>query len=122
MQYISLEEITENDLMGVWEVSERVNSKTDHSLFEDSKKLELTQGTYRAINGKELKGRWLIKREIELIYNPQIEFFIDNELIGEAIITRLFSETVDNVNIHRLTIYFSNGLELVLIKAGITSE
>lgn len=120
MQYISLDEITEDHLMGVWEVAARVNSKTVSSYFEHSKRLELTEGSYRAINGKELKGKWVVKREVELIYNPLIEFFIDNEHIDEAIITRLFSDTVDNVNVDRLTIYFSSGLELILIKTGVT--
>lgn len=117
MQYISLHEVNENHLMGTWEVTERINSKAIVNLFEHSRKLELNRGSYRVTNGKELKGEWIVKREIELIYNPLIEFFLEDKPIGEAIITRLFSETVGNVSIYRLTIYFSTGLELVLIKA-----
>jgi hypothetical protein len=88
------------------------------SYFEHSQQLQLKDGIYRATNGKEINGNWKIRREPELIYNPLIQFFIDQQLIEEAMITRLFFEKEEDALIYRLTIYFSTGLELVLSKTG----
>ncbi len=55
-------------------------------------------------------------REKEIIYNPQLIFYVNNSEIANAIITRLYSENDGNKKIYKLTLYFTTGLELVLHK------
>lgn len=67
-------------------------------------------------NGEEVKGKLTLARETKIIYNPQLKFYNNNEVIANAIITRLTHEEVMGKEIHKLTLYFSTGLELVLHK------
>jgi hypothetical protein len=55
-------------------------------------------------------------REEEIIYNPQLFFYINKDYTANAITTRLFTETTDKSVIYKLTLYFTSGLELVLHK------
>jgi hypothetical protein len=117
MRYINLSDITEAHLTGLWYVEDRIVTKNEINLFKSSKKLELTsEGFYKSTNGETLIGNWFIQKENTLINNPLIQFYRDEQSIGEAMVTRLFWEVENNLFIHRLTIYFTTGLELILIK------
>ncbi len=117
MNYVDLNAISEQHLEGTWEVKNRlINTNSSPNHFIDVRLIELDGCQYRSINGKERKGEWRIIRENEIIYNPQIKFFINQEQVGNAIITRLQSDQDQKGDVYRLTLYFSNGLELILQK------
>lgn len=117
MHYIDLGAITEEHVRGKWEVQNRVvNTGSLGNLFSDVRIIEIEPNYYRSINGKERKGNWTVNRETEIIYNPQLKFFIEGEQVGNAIITRLMSDRGVNGEVHKLTLYFNTGLELVLHK------
>ncbi|HYH15237.1 MAG TPA: hypothetical protein VD794_08455 [Flavisolibacter sp.] len=117
MYYIDLNAITENDVRGKWEVKERfINSNSENTVFADVRIIEIQPDHYRSINGKERKGKWTVLREAEIIYNPQLKFYIEGQEVGNAIITRLRYDPFDNGNLYKLTLYFDTGLELVLHK------
>lgn len=117
MRYIDLEQITETHLHGEWVVYNRVvNTNSQENLFADVKVIEIRPAEYRSMNGKERIGKWSVIREREIIYNPQLQFFIDGQQVGNAIITRLQADTSPSGEVHKLTLYFSTGLELILHK------
>ncbi len=119
MTYIDLNTVNEDHLKGVWEVKNRfINNNNADNPFVDIRVLEIDTGDYRSVNGKERRGKWQMVREHQIIYNPQIKFYIEQQPVGNAIITRLQSETDINGNTFKLTLYFSNGLELVLQKTA----
>lgn len=120
MYNIDLNAIKEADVYGKWEVQERmVNNSSQGNLFSDIRIIEIEPTHYRSINGKERQGRWAVVRENEVIYNPQLKFYIDGEEVGNAIITRLRYDPVANGNLYKLTLYFSTGLELVLHRLSV---
>ncbi|RYZ20634.1 MAG: hypothetical protein EOO16_16025 [Chitinophagaceae bacterium] len=117
MHYIDLNAITEEHVRGNWEVASRVvNPESQQSLFADVRIIEIQPDHYRSVNGKERKGMWQVVREEEIIYNPQLKFFIDGVEVGNAIITRLRFDQAENGNVYKLTLYFHTGLELMLQK------
>jgi hypothetical protein len=117
MYYIDLNSITEADIRGKWQVQERVlTSNSENNLFADVRIIEIEPDYYRSINGKERKGEWIVLREAEIIYNPQLKFYIEGHEVGNAIITRLRYDPIDNGNLFKLTLYFDTGLELILHK------
>ncbi|MDB5253590.1 MAG: hypothetical protein JWP27_2759 [Flaviaesturariibacter sp.] len=115
MHYIDLNAITEEHIRGHWQVNSRVvNSDSKNSLFADVRIIEIQPDHYRSVNGKERTGKWQVMREEEIIYNPQLKFFIDGDEVGNAIITRLRYEQEEGGEVYKLTLYFHTGLELVL--------
>ncbi|GAA4341988.1 hypothetical protein [Flaviaesturariibacter amylovorans] len=116
MHYIDLNSITEEHVCGHWEVFSRALGGTAASVFSDIRIIEIRPGHYRSVNGKERTGEWQVVREDRIIYNPQLKFFIDGQQVGNAIITRLLSERSAGGCVHKLTLYFSTGLELLLHK------
>lgn len=115
MHYVDLNAITEDHIRGNWEVQSRVvNNESENNLFADIRIIEIQPDHYRSVNGKERKGEWQVLREEEIIYNPQLKFFIEGEEVGNAIITRLRFEQEESGNVYKLTLYFHTGLELVL--------
>ena len=123
MYNIDLNAIQETDVYGKWEVQERVvNNSSQSNLFVDVRVIEIEPNLYRSINGKERKGNWTVIREKEVIYNPQLKFFIDGEEVGNAIITRLRYDPIANGNLYKLTLYFSTGLELVLHRLSVKTK
>ena len=120
MTYIDLSAIKEEHLNGTWEVTNRVvNNNAASNPFIDIRMIEMNGEKYRSVNGKERKGEWQMIREQEIIYNPQIKFFLDRQQVGNAIITRLLSESYLDGETYKLTLYFSNGLELILKKTAV---
>ena len=123
MYNIDLNAIKEADVYGKWEVQERmVNNSSQGNLFADVRVIEIEPTHYRSINGKERQGKWAVIREKEVIYNPQLKFFIDGEEVGNAIITRLRYDPIANGNLYKLTLYFSTGLELVLHRLSVKTK
>lgn len=117
MHYIDLSAITEEHVRGNWEVQSRlVNSDSQDNFFADVRLIEIQPDYYRSVNGKERKGEWQVLRDEEIIYNPQLKFFINGEEVGNSIITRLRYEQEGNGDVYKLTLYFSTGLELVLCR------
>lgn len=117
MRYISLDTITEEHLRGRWEVHSRVvNGESLENMFADVRIIEIKPAEYRSINGKERTGKWTVIREKEIIYNPQLHFYIDGRQVADAIITRLRAEATTTGEVFKLTLYFSTGLELILHK------
>jgi hypothetical protein len=118
MPYIDLNLVTKEHLTGSWYIETRLNNKPGaDDLFRHNNFLQLdADGNFISRNGTEVLGTWEMKKEYEIIYNPQISFFRDAENVGEAIVTRLLEQTEREEIIHRLTLYFSTGLELVLKK------
>ncbi len=117
MRYINLSDITEEHLQGIWHVEDRIITKNEANIFKNSKKLELhREGSYISTNGEIINGKWIIQKENTLINNPLIQFYRGEQTIGEAMVTRLFWDVENNLFFHRLTIYFTSGLELILIK------
>ena len=79
MHYIDLNAITEDHLRGVWEVQLRVvTNDNKNTLFADVRTIEIQPDHYRSVNGKECRGQWKVFREEEIIYNPQLKFFIES--------------------------------------------
>ena len=117
MHYIDLNVITEEHVRGKWEVlSRNVNSESQDNLFADVRIIEIQPDYYRSVNGKERKGKWQVVREEEIIYNPQLQFFINGAEVGNAIITRLRYDQDEDGDVYKLTLYFHTGLELMLQK------
>ena len=115
MHYIDLSAITEEHIRGNWEVQSRVvNSASEDNLFSDVRIIEIQPGHYRSVNGRERTGQWKVLREEEIIYNPQLKFFIEGKEVGNCIITRLRFEQAENGDVYKLTLYFHTGLELLL--------
>jgi hypothetical protein len=120
MHYIDLNAITEEHVRGNWEVQSRVvNSVSQDNIFSDVRIIEIQPDYYRSVNGKERHGKWQVLREEEIIYNPQLKFFIEGKEVGNAIITRLRCEQAANGEVYKLTLYFHTGLELVLQKQAL---
>ncbi|GAC1381395.1 MAG: hypothetical protein NVSMB45_06130 [Ginsengibacter sp.] len=113
---IDLKLITPDHLKGYWNVFDRTVNKTQSDEFSSINVLDIQSNFFRSLNGKITEGQYEIFRESEIIYNPQIKFYSNNSEIGNAIITRLFIEEQSNKFIHKLTLYFSSGLELILKK------
>lgn len=113
---IDLKLITPDHLKGYWNVFDRTINKTKSDQFSSISVLHIQNNFFRSLNGKITEGEYEIFRESEIIYNPQIKFYSNNSEIGNAIITRLFIEEQNNKFIHKLTLYFSSGLELILKK------
>ena len=113
---IDLKLITPDHLKGYWSVSDRTINKTNIDQFSSINVLDFQNNFFRSVNGKITEGEYEIFRESEIIYNPQIKFYSNNSEIANAIITRLFIEELNNKFIHKLTLYFSSGLELILKK------
>ena len=113
---IDLKLITPDHLKGYWNVFDRTVNKTKSDEFSSINVLDIQSNFFRSLNGKITEGQYEIFRESEIIYNPQIKFYSNNSEIGNAIVTRLFIEEQNNKFIHKLTLYFSSGLELILKK------
>jgi len=123
MYNIDLNAIKEADIYGKWEVHERfINNSSQNNLFVDVRVIEIEPKSYRSINGKERKGNWAVIREKEVIYNPQLKFYIEGNEVGNAIITRLRYDPINNGNLYKLTLYFNTGLELVLHKLAVKND
>ncbi|MBC7425757.1 MAG: hypothetical protein H7321_04395 [Bacteroidia bacterium] len=116
MENIQLNNITKDHVYGKWEVKERINKSNQENVFNSIKLIEIENGLYKSNNGRENSGKLLLIRETEIIYNPQLVFFINEDKIASAIITRLFSESSGDKKYHYLTLYFTTGLELILQK------
>lgn len=117
MNYIDLNTITVGHVIGKWRVESRVVSRgSNNNLFSHAKTMELDNSSYKAKNGLEYKGEWHVVREKELIYNPQLKFFMDSIQAGNAIITKFLQIDEGDNKTELLTLYFSDGLELVLKK------
>lgn len=109
---IELNNITETLLFGEWKVEDRYINDPQSNPFEDTKLLEFQENFYQSVNGKVFNGKWKISFEDELIYNPKLKFFVGDNLFNDALITRMYIEH----NIHKMYLYFTNGLELILVK------
>lgn len=117
MEHIDLNQITEEHLVGEWVVKERYSSNTpSDNPFSCCRIIQIEKENYKTINGKIRNGKFMIFREKELIYNPQVKFSELKSIESNAIITRLFIEKVEGIRKYNLTIYFTNGLELILQK------
>lgn len=117
MEHIDLNHITEEHLLGEWEVKERINSNpTSENPFSCCRIIHIEKQNYKTINGKVRNGKFMIFREKELIYNPQVKFSEQKSSESNAIITRLFIDKIDDKTKYNLTIYFTTGLELILQK------
>lgn len=114
---IDLNKITPSHLIGKWSVFSRSSSKplaNDH--FSKIEVLSLSNDSFSCKNGTSITGKLTLARETKIIYNPQLKFFNNSQLIGNAIITRLTEDRIEGKEIHKLTLYFTTGLELVLQK------
>ena len=78
--------------------------------------IHIEKENYQTINGKIRNGKFMIFREKELIYNPQVKFSEPKIVDSNAIITRLFIDETPDIKKYNLTIYFTTGLELILQK------
>jgi hypothetical protein len=115
MYYIDFNDISDEHLEGEWRVHNRTLSRNDvKSVFADAEKHEfLKDGVLKLDSGAEKTGSWSIRRNDDLVKRPYLVFELDGEK-AEALITRL-SYTPDRTR-SQLNIYFSTGLELVLLK------
>jgi hypothetical protein len=111
---IGLEDISEAHLFGNWTVENRfINQNKHETVFLECNELSFfNNGTFKTLYIQETTGAWAMVREIDLIYNPQLFFVLEERQIGRAIITRLLTNDV----VYKLTLYFSTGLELNLEK------
>lgn len=114
---ISLNIITEQHLQGKWTIINREVNNPAVEKFASARAMVFEQGAFKSLNGKVVEGKLQFLREKEIIYNPQLRFFDEsgNE-VASAIITRLLSEKIGNGQQYKLTLYFSRGLELILLK------
>ncbi|RYY90817.1 MAG: hypothetical protein EOO15_00980 [Chitinophagaceae bacterium] len=116
MHYIDLNLITEEHICGTWEVFSKTLNGSMANVFADIRRIDIQPGHYRSVNGRERTGEWSVFREKDIIYNPQLKFFVEGEQVGNAIVTRLMLERAMVGEVHKLTLYFNTGLELVLHK------
>jgi hypothetical protein len=122
MSYIQLDDVSENHLFGVWKVKHRLtNSENAGQVFARCDCVKFTNKAFTifAQDGKRNKGTWQIKREKEMIYNPQVKFSLAKKVRVNSIITNLMTEDDDHF---KLILYFDSGLELVLEKDGVTTK
>ena len=123
MSYIKLDDVTENHLIGVWIVKHRLtNSDNASQLFARCDCVKFTEKNAfitMAQDGKRNRGTWRIKRETEVIYNPQVKFRLAKKEHVNSIITNLMEEDDDHF---KLILYFDSGLELVLEKDGVATK
>jgi hypothetical protein len=89
-------------------------SGNGNGIFSRINSLEIHPGGFSADNGS-ITGEVQLIRENKIIYNPQVKFLTTNET-ASAIITRLTKEEHGERDLQKLTLYFSNGLELILFK------
>lgn len=108
----NLSQIKKEDILGDWQVETRHINQSGN-LFENIKSLELKENCYKSVNGKIIDGSWKFFIQNEIIYNPQLIFFLGEELINRAIITRLY---LDKSSFFRMFLYFQSGLELILAR------
>lgn len=116
MEYINLGEITEAHLHGTWKVESRsLNNKNEsENIFVSYNSIEfLENNDFIALNGKNIQGQWQIIREHEVIYNPQIKFYLNDKQAVNSIITNLMADN----DVFKLVLYFDSGLECVLAKS-----
>jgi hypothetical protein len=117
MENIDLKIITEEHVSGRWKVVNQVlNPFSQDSLFTDIQAIEIINGNYKSINGKISSGKLELLFETEIIYNPQLKFYENEQEVENAIITRLYKESNGKNKISNLILYFTTGLELVLQK------
>lgn len=120
MTNINLNDVNEDHLFGEWKVETRFNIENDTSnIFSKNNRLIFSKTFYKAINGTQESGAWEIIMKTGIIYNPQLVFYKENILIAKAIITRLMIMQEDIKKYKKdyiLTLYFTNGLELILNK------
>src|SRR6476620_3288293 len=106
MSYISLDDVTEDYLLGKWQVKSHMVSNTysEHRfLIYNAIEFQKDQ-SFLATNGhKRNKGIWEMVREKEVIYNPQVKFHIGKKILVNSIITNL--ETIDEKHL-KLILYF----------------
>ena len=118
MSYFKLNEVMEEHLLGSWRIrSRQVSSSSLGNVFADFTCIQFKEKNFVARNGKRRTGTWQIIREEEMIYNPQVKFYIGKTITVNSIITNLMSVSQTEF---RLILYFDNGLELVLEKDDTT--
>ena len=114
MGYLKLEEVMEQHLLGSWRIrSRQVNSSNLSNVFAGFTCIQFKEKVFVGSNGKRRKGTWEIIREEEMIYNPQVKFYLGKTITINSIITNLM--TVSQTE-YRLILYFDTGMELVLEK------
>ena len=117
MSYIKLDDVSEHHLLGAWKVKHRLtNSDNASQLFARCDCVKFSEkNAFFTISqdGKRNRGTWQIKRETEVIYNPQVKFVLAKKKRVNSIITNLMTEDEKNF---KLILYFDSGLELVLEK------
>lgn len=117
MENFNLNIITEEHIAGKWEVIERaIPAPSEISALSTIDHLEIDKGIFKYVNGKKCKGKLALVHETDIIYNPQLLFYIKENQVENAIITRLYSENNGKQETFYLTLYFTTGLELVLQK------
>ncbi|MCW3075982.1 MAG: hypothetical protein JWO32_591 [Bacteroidetes bacterium] len=116
MNYIDLNHITQAHVEGIWTVEAMNGPGLAHSTFSAIHRIAIQKNAFTAQNGKEISGQFIFCRENEIVYNPQLKFYQHNKEVGNAIITRLYSDIENNKTCYKLTLYFSTGLELILQK------
>ena len=117
MQHIDLNLITNEHILGKWRVHSRSASRhAETDYFSSIHTIDIGKENFIAHNGKDLSGRLSMIREYEIIYNPQLKFYRNTREIANAIITRMILETDGGCVSHKMTLYFTSGLELVLLK------
>lgn len=111
---VDFNRITEEHIKGDWHVQSRIISRSDpSSIFARAHKHQFTNENYKARNGEERTGKWNIVRDKELLTRPYIHFEVEKVPVKALITKLLYSKDQKNA---QLTIYFSTGLELVLLK------
>lgn len=116
MNYIDLNNITETHVEGNWTVEATSGPGMPSNAFASIHSIAIQKHAFTAQNGKEISGKFMFCRENEIVYNPQLKFYQHNEEVGNAIITRLYSDIENNKPFYKLTLYFTTGLELILHK------
>ncbi|HSI90513.1 MAG TPA: hypothetical protein VK927_05315 [Adhaeribacter sp.] len=118
MKYLDLNNLTPDHLSGDWKVLDRFVNRSDASSpFVQIDTLSFLPAMhFMATNGADMTGTWTFSREQEVIYNPQLVFSVGGEDVASAIITRLSTTQPEPDPVFHLTLYFTNGLELVLEK------
>lgn len=117
MENFNLNSITEEHIAGKWAVIERaIPDSSEKTAFSTIDHLEIENGLFKYVNGKKVKGKLDLVHETDIIYNPQLLFYMKENKVENAMITRLYSENDGKQETYFLTLYFTTGLELVLQK------
>jgi hypothetical protein len=113
---VPLSTITQNDLCGTWKIvnSFALDAYQENVFGKVYKYTFIEDGAYEGKNGIQYNCNWIFHARHDIVNNPVIEFRTEEAQVGLAIITKMIKESRDKILPLEVSLYFSNGLEVIL--------